>query len=266
MTYSNCQPAINLYLCSVRKRFFIYFSYKGTAYHGWQFQPNGISVQEVLTQALCTILRTTLEITGAGRTDTGVHAKLMVAHFDVETDLPANLDLVSKLNSFLPNDIAVFKIVEVKTNAHARFDAISRRYEYHVVTRKNVFKNELAARGSQNMNFEAMNIAAKTLLEYRDFTSFSKLHTDVKTNNCAISHAEWTQQDEEWIFSIQADRFLRNMVRAIVGTLFEVGRNKMSVEEFRAVIEAKNRCKAGVSVPAHGLYLVDIQYPENLFL
>jgi tRNA pseudouridine38-40 synthase len=250
----------------VRKRFFIYFSYKGTAYHGWQFQPNGISVQEVLTQALCTILRTTLEITGAGRTDTGVHAKLMVAHFDVETDLPANLDLVSKLNSFLPNDIAVFKIVEVKTDVHARFDAISRRYEYHVVTRKNVFKNESAARGSQNMNFEAMNIAAKTLLEYRDFTSFSKLHTDVKTNNCAISHAEWTQQDEEWIFSIQADRFLRNMVRAIVGTLFEVGRNKMSVEEFRAVIEAKNRCKAGVSVPAHGLYLVDIQYPENLFL
>ena len=250
----------------MRKRFFIYFSYKGTAYHGWQFQPNGISVQEVLTQALCTILRTTLEITGAGRTDTGVHAKLMVAHFDVETDLPANLDLVSKLNSFLPNDIAVFKIVEVKTDAHARFDAISRRYEYHVVTRKNVFKNESAARGSQNMNFEAMNIAAKTLLEYRDFTSFSKLHTDVKTNNCAISHAEWTQQDEEWIFSIQADRFLRNMVRAIVGTLFEVGRNKMSVEEFRAVIEAKNRCKAGVSVPAHGLYLVDIQYPENLFL
>lgn len=250
----------------MRKRFFIYFSYKGTAYHGWQFQPNGISVQEVLTQALCTILRTTLEITGAGRTDTGVHAKLMVAHFDVETDLPANLDLVSKLNSFLPNDIAVFKIVEVKTDVHARFDAISRRYEYHVVTRKNVFKNESAARGSQNMNFEAMNIAAKTLLEYRDFTSFSKLHTDVKTNNCAISHAEWTQQDEEWIFSIQADRFLRNMVRAIVGTLFEVGRNKMSVEEFRAVIEAKNRCKAGVSVPAHGLYLVDIQYPENLFL
>jgi len=190
----------------------------------------------------------------------------MVAHFDVETDLPANLDLVSKLNSFLPNDIAVFKIVEVKTDAHARFDAISRRYEYHVVTRKNVFKNESAARGSQNMNFEAMNIAAKTLLEYRDFTSFSKLHTDVKTNNCVISHAEWTQQDEEWIFSIQADRFLRNMVRAIVGTLFEVGRNKMSVEEFRTVIEAKNRCKAGVSVPAHGLYLVDIQYPENLFL
>ena len=266
MTYSNCQPAINLYLCSVRKRFFIYFSYKGTAYHGWQFQPNGISVQEVLTQALCTILRTTLEITGAGRTDTGVHAKLMVAHFDVETDLPANLDLVSKLNSFLPNDIAVFKIVEVKTNAHARFDAISRRYEYHVVTRKNVFKNELAARGNLNLNFETMNIAAKTLLEYQDFTSFSKLHTDVKTNNCVISHAEWTQQDEEWIFSIQADRFLRNMVRAIVGTLFEVGRNKMSVEEFRTVIEAKNRCKAGVSVPAHGLYLVDIQYPENLFL
>jgi len=250
----------------VKKRFFIYFSYKGTAYHGWQFQPNGISVQEVLTKALCTILRTELEITGAGRTDTGVHARLMVAHFDTTTDFPANLDLVSKLNSLLPYDIAVFKIIEVKADAHARFDAISRRYEYHIVTQKNVFKNELAARERVNLNFEAMNAAAKTLKLHRDFTSFSKLHTDVKTNNCVISHAEWTQQGEEWVFTIEADRFLRNMVRAIVGTLFEVGRNKMSVDEFTAIIEAKNRCKAGPSVPAHGLYLVDIRYPENLFL
>ncbi len=249
----------------MKKRFFIYFSYKGTAYHGWQIQPNGISVQEVLTKALCTILRTEIEITGAGRTDTGVHAKLMVAHFDMDKELPSGLDLTAKLNSFLPGDIAVYKIAEVLPDAHARFDAISRRYEYHIVTEKNVFKKELAARESFQLDFEAMNAAAATLKEYRDFTSFSKLHTDVKTNNCAITHAEWTQQDDEWVFTIQADRFLRNMVRAIVGTLFEVGRHKMTVEEFRSVIEAQNRCKAGASVPAHGLYLVDIKYPDDIF-
>ncbi len=250
----------------MKKRFFIYFSYKGTAYHGWQIQPNGISVQEVLTRALCIILRTDLEIVGAGRTDTGVHAKLMVAHFDFEGVLPLAFDLTAKLNSFLPSDISIFKIVEVNPDAHARFDAISRRYEYHIVTHKDVFKNELAARESYKLDFNAMNAAAKTLTEFRDFTSFSKLHTDVKTNNCTISHAEWTHREDEWIFTIQADRFLRNMVRAIVGTLFEVGLNKMSVEEFKAVIEAKNRCKAGASVPAHGLYLVDIKYPDGLFI
>jgi tRNA pseudouridine38-40 synthase len=250
----------------VKKRYFIYFSYKGTAYHGWQIQPNGISIQEVLTQALSTILRTELEIVGAGRTDTGVHTKLMVAHFDIEMELLTEFDLVAKLNSFLPNDIAVFKIVEVQPNAHARFDAISRRYEYHVVTGKNVFRNELAARDCGQLDFEVMNTAANTLKEYRDFTSFSKLHTDAKTNNCVITHAEWTQHDDEYVFTIQADRFLRNMVRAIVGTLFEVGRNKMTVDEFRTVIEARNRCKAGASVPALGLYLVDIQYPNDIYI
>lgn len=254
------------YLCSVKRRYFIYFSYKGTAYHGWQMQPNGISVQEVLTRALCTILRTNLEIVGAGRTDAGVHAKLMVAHFDFETELPDEFDLAAKLNSFLPGDISIFKIVEVKPDAHARFDAISRRYEYHIFTNKNVFKNELAVRESDKLDFEAMNLAAKTLTKFKDFTSFSKLHTDVKTNNCQIHHAEWTQQGDEWVFTIEADRFLRNMVRAIVGTLFEVGRRKMNIEEFATVIAAKNRCKAGVSVPAHGLYLVDIKYPDHIFI
>jgi tRNA pseudouridine38-40 synthase len=250
----------------VKKRFFIYFSYKGAAYHGWQIQPNGVSVQEVLTRALCTILRTELEVVGAGRTDAGVHAKLMVAHFDLEIDLPAGFDLVAKLNCFLPGDIAVFKIVEVKPEAHARFDAISRRYEYHIVTHKDVFKTELTARESIKLDFEKMNAAAKTLLEYSDFTSFSKLHTDVKTNNCVVSHAEWTKQGDEWVFTIEADRFLRNMVRAIVGTLFEVGRQKMSLEEFRMVVESKNRCKAGTSVPARGLYLVEIKYPDAIFV
>jgi len=250
----------------VKKRYFLYFSYKGTAYHGWQIQPNGISVQEVLTKALSTILRTNTELTGAGRTDTGVHACMMVAHFDLEYDLPVVFDLVAKLNSFLPKDIAVHKIVEVQPDAHARFDAISRKYEYHVVLQKSVFKNELAARISDKLNFEDMNMAAATLNEHHDFTSFSKLHTDVKTNNCRIMLAEWTQKEDEWIFTIQADRFLRNMVRAIVGTLFEVGRGRMTIDEFNAVIEAKNRCKAGVSVPAQGLYLIDIQYPDRIFI
>jgi tRNA pseudouridine38-40 synthase len=254
------------YLCTVKRRYFIYFSYKGTAYHGWQIQPNGISVQEVLTKALGTVLRRELEITGAGRTDTGVHARLMVAHFDLEADLPGKFDLTNKLNSILPNDIVVFKVVEVQQEAHARFDAISRKYEYHVVIAKNAFKNELAARVSNNLDFEAMNRAASVLKDYRDFTSFSKLHTDVKTNNCSICHAEWTQQGDEWVFTIQADRFLRNMVRAIVGTLFEVGRGRISVEDFKIIIEAKDRCKAGTSVPAHGLYLVEIQYPNDLFI
>jgi len=249
----------------VKKRYFLYFSYKGTAYHGWQIQPNGISVQEVLTKALCTILRTKIELTGAGRTDTGVHALLMVAHFDLESGLPSGFDFTAKLNSLLPTDIAVLKIAEVQPDAHARFDAISRKYEYHVVLQKSVFKTGLAARISDRLNFEAMNMAAATLKEYRDFTSFSKLHTDVKTNNCTITQAEWTRKEDEWVFTIQADRFLRNMVRAIVGTLFEVGRGKMTVDEFRSVIDIRDRCKAGVSVPAQGLYLVDIQYPDSIF-
>ncbi len=249
----------------MKKRYFIYFSYKGTAYHGWQIQPNGTSVQGVLTKALCTILRAEIEIVGAGRTDAGVHAQIMVAHFDLEGELPVAFDLIAKLNSFLPKDIAMIKLVQVLPNAHARFDAISRKYEYHVVTQKSVFKSELAARINPGLDFEAMNRAADTLLEYRDFTSFSKLHTDVKTNNCCITLAQWTYSEEEWVFTIRADRFLRNMVRAIVGTLFEVGRGKMTLVEFKAVIEGKDRCKAGTSVPAHGLYLVDIQYPESIF-
>ena len=249
----------------MKKRYFIYLSYKGTAYHGWQIQPNGISVQEVLTKALFTVLRRKIEIVGAGRTDTGVHAKLMVAHFDFDGKLPKLTDFTAKLNSLLPRDIAISKIVEIKTNAHARFDAISRRYEYHVITHKNVFKNEYAARLNGDIDFGKMNQAAATLKEYNDFTSFSKLHTDVKTNNCVIMQVGWTENDGEWIFTIEADRFLRNMVRAIVGTLLEVGRGKMTIEQFREVIEAKNRCKAGTSVPAQGLYLVDIQYPEEIF-
>ena len=211
-------------------RYFIYLAYDGTNYHGWQIQPNGDSVQETLNRALRTFLRNeSIEVVGAGRTDAGVHARLMVAH--------------------------------------ARFDATYRTYKYYITTRKDPFARHYSWRLFQKLDIEKMNEAAAVLFDYIDFTSFSKLHTDVKTNNCKIMHAEWTQcGEDEWVFTIQADRFLRNMVRAVVGTLVEVGRGKLSVDGFRKVIEDKNRCSAGTSVPAHALFLVDIGYPDDLFL
>lgn len=249
----------------MKKRYFIYFSYNGAAYVGWQMQPNGLSVQEVMQQAFSTVLRDEIEIVAAGRTDAGVHAKRMVAHADMDISPFSPSDFIGKMNSFLPGDIAVSNILEVKPDAHARFDAVSRRYEYHLITEKNVFLNEYAMRVFHPLDFEAMNRAAETLFNYIDFTSFSKLHTDVKTNNCKIIHAQWTFEKDRWVFTIEANRFLRNMVRAIVGTLLEVGRGKMNVEEFKQVIEAKNRCKAGISVPGKGLYLVNVEYPKNIF-
>lgn len=249
----------------MKKRYFIYISYKGTAYHGWQCQPNGISVQEVLIKTLSAILRTDINLVGAGRTDAGVHAKCMVAHFDYEGEKIDTSKFLLHLNSFLPPDIAVYKIVEVRPTAHARFDAVSRRYEYHVIFHKDVFKRELVTRLFAELDFETMNKASALLCHYEDFGSFCKLHTDVKTNICHIDFAFWKQVEDEWVFTIQADRFLRNMVRAIVGTLFEVGKGKMSLSEFCSVIEAGNRCKAGMSAPAEGLYLVDIQYPDDIF-
>ncbi len=250
----------------MKKRYFIYLSYKGTSYHGWQIQPNGISLQEVLEKALTTILRNKTLVTGAGRTDTGVHARLMVAHFEVDYPI-ANLDTFAlKFNSILPNDIAVSKIVEVYPEAHARFSATSRTYEYHILLNKDVFRHEYAMRLFSVPDFKLMNRAAEILTEYTDFTSFSKLHTDVKTNNCKILKAEWTWNENSAIFTIEADRFLRNMVRAITGTLLEVGKGKMTLNEFRKVIEIKDRCKAGTSLPAKGLFLTHISYPDELFI
>ena len=248
-------------------RYFIYLAYDGTNYCGWQIQPNGVSVQGVLTKALITFLRDEdLKIVGAGRTDAGVHAKTMIAHFD----FPKKLDgptVTDKLNRLLPPDIGVYKVVPVTAEAHARFDATYRTYKYFITTRKNPFDRAYAWRIFQTLDFEKMNEAAATLFDYIDFTSLSKLHTDVKTNNCKIMYAKWEQLDEDkWVFTIQADRFLRNMVRAVVGTLVEVGRGKLTVEEFRKVIEKKDRCSAGSSVPGHALFLVDVGYPEELFL
>lgn len=247
-------------------RYFIELAYDGTNYHGWQIQPNGSSVQETLMKALATFLRQEVEVVGAGRTDAGVHARRMMAHFDIDRELDG-AQVTDKLNRLLPPDIAVYRVVPVKPDAHARFDATYRKYQYHVTTCKDPFSRQYAWRLFHPLDFEKMNEAAKTLFDYTDFTSFSKLHTDVKTNNCRIMHAEWTQvSDTEWVFTIQADRFLRNMVRAVVGTLVEVGRGKLNIEGFRRVIEQKDRCSAGSSVPGHALFLVDVGYPEELFL
>ena len=256
------------------QRYFIYLAYDGTNYHGWQIQPNGISVQESLMKALSTFLRKEIEVIGAGRTDAGVHASLMVAHFDYdcfdEDGLEKFLDteqVTDKLNRLLPPDISVYKVCRVKPDAHARFDATSRTYKYYVTTTKSPFNRQYRFRTLNSLDFERMNEAAKILFEYTDFTSFSKLHTDVKTNNCLVSLAEWTQLDTEtWVFTIRADRFLRNMVRAIVGTLFEVGRGKLTIDGFRGVIEQKDRCKAGSSVPGQALFLVDVGYPDDIFM
>ena len=246
-------------------RYFIYLAYDGTAYHGWQIQPNGDSVQECLMKALSTLLRREVDVVGAGRTDAGVHASLMVAHFDSENRLDEAF-MTDKLNRLLPPDISVFRLREVKPDAHARFDATARKYQYYVTTAKCPFQRQYRCRLFQRPDFDKMNQAARRLFDYSDFTSFSKLHTDVKTNNCRIMHAEWTQVDEvTWVFTIQADRFLRNMVRAIVGTLLEVGRGKLTVEEFCRVIEQKNRCRAGTSVPGNALFLVDVAYPDEIF-
>lgn len=247
-------------------RYFIYLSYDGTNYHGWQIKPNGISVQEVLMKALSTFLRKPIEVVGAGRTDAGVHARLMVAHFDFDTELDC-ATVVDKLNRLLPPDVAVHRVRRVKSDAHARFDATYRTYKYYITTCKDPFSRAFSWRIFQTLDFEKMNEAAQTLFDYIDFTSFSKLHTDVKTNNCKMMYARWEQIGEHnWVFTIQADRFLRNMVRAVVGTLVEVGKGKLTVEGFRKVIEEKNRCSAGTSVPGNALFLVDVGYPEELFL
>lgn len=254
-------------------RYFIYFSYDGTAYHGWQIQPNADSVQEVLQNALSILMKQPVSVTGAGRTDAGVHARMMVAHFDLaESLLPQSQRegqsplefLTFRLNGMLPRDIAIDRIVPVPEDLHARFSAKSRTYHYYVHTAKSPFLNQYSWRLAHKPNFEAMNHAAAVLRDYTDFTSFSKVNTDTKTNICHIMKAQWVQlAPHEWRFEIKADRFLRNMVRAIVGTLMEVGRGTLSIEGFRSVIEKKDRCAAGDSVPARGLFLVDVEYEEG---
>ncbi|AWI26565.1 tRNA pseudouridine(38-40) synthase TruA [Flavobacterium pallidum] len=241
-------------------RYFIEFSYNGTHYHGWQSQPNAMSVQEVLEKAMSVIFSQKIYLVAAGRTDTGVHAKKMYAHFDMGP-LESIPVLVQKLNSYLPKDIAIADITKVHDDAHARFDAIKRTYEYHIFTKKNVFGNETGWHYELPLDVEAMNMAAAMLLDYTDFQCFSKVNTDVNTFNCKITEAYWHTENNALIFRISADRFLRNMVRAIVGTLVNIGRNKISVDSLKSIIESKDRSKAGFSVPAQGLFLTEIDYP-----
>lgn len=247
-----------------KQRYFLWIAYNGSEYHGWQKQPNGLSVQEEIEHALAILFREPVEVVGAGRTDAGVHARQMVAHVDLPF-IDSIDHVMMQLNGILPHAIAIEQIKAVRQDAHARFDAISRTYEYWIVTRKNPFYHNSATVIFAPLDFASMNRAASILYEYKDFTSFSKLHTDVKTNDCDIQEAYWEQRDEKWVFTITANRFLRNMVRAIVGTLIQVGKGKTTESEFRAIIEAKDRNKAGASVNPNGLYLVQVRYPEHLF-
>ena len=239
-------------------RFFIEISYKGTNYHGWQMQPNVNSVQAEINNALSTLLNAKIEVTGAGRTDTGVHAKQMFAHFDSQQHLDG-LKLVSQLNGFLPKDITIHNINAVADDANCRFDALSRTYHYHIIQQKSSF-TENAYFLHKNLDVDAMNSACKHLLGKQDFTSFSKVNTQTFTNNCNVMLANWEQTEGELIFTIKSDRFLRNMVRAIVGTLLAVGEGKIKPEQVKEIIAKKDRGEAGTSVPAHALFLSNIEY------
>ncbi|MGB0198882.1 MAG: tRNA pseudouridine(38-40) synthase TruA [Flavobacteriaceae bacterium] len=245
-------------------RYFIELTYDGSAYHGWQRQPNGVSIQSTLEDALHTLLGQPVVVVGAGRTDAGVHARQIFAHIDVNHPLHENFTY--RINQFLPKDIAVRHIHHVNDAAHARFDAVARSYEYHLTTTKNPFLVSYAYNFGKNLDMAAMNQAASLLLNHTDFKCFSKSKTDVKTYDCDITHAEWTCKGSDWVFSITANRFLRNMVRAIVGTLIEVGLGKMSLEDFQTVLRSRSRSEAGFSVPAHGLYLMQVVYPNTIFV
>lgn len=242
------------------KRYFIWFSYDGTQYHGWQLQPNGITVQSELQRCLSLLLREEVNVTGAGRTDAGVHARVMAAHFDTEVAFNAH-ELTKKLNGLLPHDISVDRVEQVPSDMHARFSAVSRTYHYYIHTQKNPFVRKYSQEIHYRLDFHLMNEAGRVLMEYEDFGAFCKAGSDVKTTICYVTHAAWHQTSAStWYFEITANRFLRNMVRAVVGTLIEVGRGRMSLDEFREVIEGKQRTQAGESMPAKALFLEDISY------
>jgi tRNA pseudouridine38-40 synthase len=260
----------NNYICRmtfVKTRYFIYLSYKGTSYHGWQLQPNSVTVQKILDNALSVILAEDISTTGAGRTDAGVHALFFCAHFDsLSPDLCEKENLVFKLNRYLPEDISVSSVRPVLPDANARYSAISRTYKYYISRTKDPFFTGSAWFLHGDIDIDAMNLASRILLNQSDFTSFSRLHSGSKTNICRIYHASWVAEGNRLIFTIKADRFLRNMVRAIVGTLVEIGFGKMDREEFEEIILAKDRSRAGTSAPAKGLFLTDIEYPAEIFL
>lgn len=260
---------------SEKQRYFIELAYDGTNYHGWQIQPNAVTVQELLDSALSTVLREPIETTGCGRTDTGVHATQFFAHFSLQPPKGGETEgkdspfrglggLVNSLNGILPPDIAIKRIMDIHPDAHARFDATQRSYEYHIHFGKDPFKLNRSWELRDKPDIALMNAAAAILLEYTDFSCFSKSNTQTFTNNCKIVRAEWEEVDDGLVFHISADRFLRNMVRAIVGTLIAIGRKEMEPEAIRQIIESKSRSKAGTSVPACGLYLTEVKYPYAL--
>lgn len=247
-------------------RYFLTLAYNGTSFHGWQRQPNATSVQQALEEALSTLLRESITIVGAGRTDTGVHAKEMMAHFEADLSVEAEENLPYLLNRFLKEDIVIHRLERVKADAHARFDATARTYEYHLGFQKNPFKQQLHYYFHQPVSVEKMNEAAQILLTYENFEAFAKTHSDVKTFLCDVTKVDWESTAEGAIFTITANRFLRNMVRAIVGTLLEIGTGKIEVADLHKIIQSKDRGEAGFSVPAAGLYLSEIQYPKSIFL
>ena len=244
-------------------RYFIIFSYFGKSFYGWQRQPNAITVQQLMEEALSVLVRKPVVLVAAGRTDAGVHAKQMYAHFNLE-NLKDMGDLKFRMNSFLPSAIAIHNIFKVPNDAHARFDAVERTYEYWVVQEKNPFYMESAFYVMNRLDIDKMNEAAALLLYYKDFECFSKSNTDVRTYLCSIKVAFWEQKEDVLVFTITANRFLRNMVRTIVGTLLDVGLGKSDLANFIAIIESKDRSEAGTSVPAKGLYLTRVLYPENI--
>lgn len=250
-------------------RYFLELSYKGTAYNGWQKQPDAPSVQETIEKALSALLREEITITGAGRTDTGVHAAYYTAHFDTATDIESNFrsgkDFIYHLNSILPNDIAVSNIIRVPDDAHARFDAVEREYRYHILLLKDPFRRETTWQYYIPLDIKKMNEAASYLLEAEEFTAFSKLHSANKTDICNVTHARWEEKPNgELVFTIRSDRFLRNMVRSVVGTLVDVGRGKINAEQFAAVLRSKDRAQAGGSAPSQGLFLTDVIYKPGI--
>ncbi|WP_413669884.1 tRNA pseudouridine(38-40) synthase TruA [Mucilaginibacter sp. Mucisp86] len=257
---------------NTNQRYFIELAYNGTAYHGWQVQQNAVSVQELLNKALSTILRQPIETTGCGRTDTGVHAKEFFAHFDAPLPPEGGVSVLEStpfrgrggLNALLPYDIAIKNVIPVHADAHARFDATARSYQYHLHFNKDPFLHGYSWQLRDVPNIDLMNQAAAIMMQYIDFSCFSKSNTQVKTNNCKITRAEWIKTDNGIVFHITADRFLRNMVRAIVGTLMMIGREELKPEAIREIIESKNRSNAGTSVPACGLYLTEVKYPYPL--
>lgn len=247
-------------------RYFIYISFKGTSYHGWQLQPGAVTVQKVLNEALSTILGEKISVTGAGRTDAGVHALVFSAHFDSRAaHLDVRDNLIFRLNRYLPADISVTGIRKVKADANARFSAKARTYRYLIMRTKDPFRTETGWYIHGDLDVDAMNRASELLMRHNDFTSFCRLHSDNKTNICTVFSAGWKTEGNTLVFTIRADRFLRNMVRAIVGTMIETGKGKVTPEDFERVLLSLDRSAAGMSAPARGLFLTDIEYPEEIF-